>query len=142
MNPIPERIRDFISENNVLTIATILQNIPYCATVFYAYIPEKNLLVFMSDVNTKHIQDTILNNKIAGTIITKNVSISNVRGIQFTGTIYELKEGLLSECKFQYLEHFPLAALHNSILWGIDISFLKLTDNRLGFGKKIIWNKS
>jgi len=26
-------------------------------------------------------------------------------------------------------------------LWVVDLSFLKFTDNRLGFGKKLIWGK-
>ena len=26
-------------------------------------------------------------------------------------------------------------------LWIVDLTFIKMTDNRLGFGKKIIWEK-
>ena len=29
--------------------------------------------------------------------------------------------------------------LMKTTLWVVDLSFLKFTDNRLGFGKKLIW---
>ena len=41
-----------------------------------------------------------------------------------------------------YLKAFPYALLHLETLWIIEPDFYKLTDNRLGFGKKIIWQKT
>lgn len=136
---VPERIADFISENEVMTIATSSENIPYCATVFYVYLPEKNLLAFMSDKDTRHSLEAMANKNVAGTIIAKNVSVSKVQGIQLTGKMFEPLDNLKEECTSRYIWTYPVAALHNSSLWAIELSFLKLTDYRLGFGKKIIW---
>ncbi len=137
---IPNRISDFILENEVMTIATSSQNIPYCATVFYVFLPDKNLMVFMSDIITRHMQDALSNKIIAGTIIAKDVNISNVKGLQFTGNIFKPEPDLKEECTSKYLWAFPMAILHKSSLWTVEFTFLKLTDNHLGFGKKIIWN--
>ena len=38
-----------------------------------------------------------------------------------------------------YLGQFPYAAAVKLELWTIRPDFMKLTDNRLGFGKKIVW---
>jgi uncharacterized protein len=34
---------------------------------------------------------------------------------------------------------FPVAALMDTRLWIVRLTFIKMTDNRLGFGKKLIW---
>ena len=34
---------------------------------------------------------------------------------------------------------FPVAALMDTRLWILKLTHIKMTDNRLGFGKKIIW---
>lgn len=138
---IPGRITDFIAENDVLTIATAGGDIPYCATVFYAFLPEKNLLAFMSDKTTRHMHEALKNENIAGSIIAKNVSLSKVQGLQLTGKLFEPKNALKEECTTKYLWAFPIASLHQSNIWAIEFSFLKLTDYRLGFGKKLIWTK-
>ena len=39
-----------------------------------------------------------------------------------------------------YLKRFPYAALAELTLWAIRPDYMKLTDNTLGFGKKLIWN--
>jgi len=34
-----------------------------------------------------------------------------------------------------------VAMLMDTTLWAVDLTHIKMTDNRLGFGKKIIWEK-
>jgi uncharacterized protein YhbP (UPF0306 family) len=48
---------------------------------------------------------------------------------------------LASKAKSAYLKRFPYAALMNTSLWIVDVSYIKMTDNRMGFGKKLIWEK-
>ena len=38
-----------------------------------------------------------------------------------------------------YLKRFPFAILSNTKLWTIRLIGIKMTDNRLGFGKKLYW---
>ena len=44
--------------------------------------------------------------------------------------------------KKNYFKAFPYALAMNPKLWQIRVDFFKLTDNTLGFGKKIIWQES
>ena len=53
----------------------------------------------------------------------------------------EPKEQLLKKCRKKYLKRFPYAVLMKTQLWIVELTFVKFTDNRLGFGKKIIWEK-
>ncbi len=46
---------------------------------------------------------------------------------------------MLSKARWAYLKRFPLAVLMDTHLWVVKLTFIKMTDNRLGFGKKIVW---
>jgi uncharacterized protein YhbP (UPF0306 family) len=41
-----------------------------------------------------------------------------------------------------YLTRFPFAVLMNASLWIVEIHIIKMTDNRLGFGKKLFWERA
>ena len=45
----------------------------------------------------------------------------------------------LATVKKAYMLRFPYAAAMDLEMWAIAPDYLKLTDNRLGFGKKMIW---
>jgi len=139
---LPEsKITDFIEEHHVLTLATSKENTPYCANCFYVYIKDENLFVFTSDDATKHVQDASLNNCIAGSVVLETSIIGKIQGIQFNGRMY-LPEGELGKiANKKYMRQFPFAKLMDTTLWVIEIDFIKMTDNRFGFGKKRIWKK-
>jgi uncharacterized protein YhbP (UPF0306 family) len=46
---------------------------------------------------------------------------------------------LLARAKSGYLKRFPVAILMDTRLWIVKLTCIKMTDNRLGFGKKIVW---
>jgi uncharacterized protein YhbP (UPF0306 family) len=139
-NPIDERIITYIAEHHVFTLATSNNNKPYTASCFYVYLPELNMFVFTSDTTTKHIADTIEQAYVAGAIALETSIIGKIRGIQFCGFIKKLEEKELKEAKKAYIHKFPIAILAKTTLWGIIPDFIKMTDNRLGFGKKLIWD--
>lgn len=141
MHEIDNRIVKFISKHHVLTLATSKNNIPYCANCFYVYYEEKNVLVFTTDHVTKHAQDATLQNTVAGSIVLETNVVGKIQGVQFQGKMYEPQEELLKKVKARYLKRFPVAMLMKTHLWVVELSFLKFTDNRLGFGKKLIWGK-
>jgi len=121
MNPIDARILKFIDEHHVLTLAVTNQNLPWCASCFYVYLQEKNLFVFTSDPDTKHIRDVIQDNNyhVAGTIALETKITGKIRGIQFSGTMRELKGDELRSGKKAYYEKFPIARLSKLYLWGV-----------------------
>ncbi len=141
MNTPEKRIVDFIEEHHVLTLATSFEEEPWCANCFYVYLLEENSLVFTSDFETKHIQQASHNIYVAGSIVLETKIIGKIKGIQFQGIISEPKGEFLNIVKKTYLKRFPVAMLMETHLWVVDLTLIKMTDNLLGFGKKLIWKK-
>jgi len=142
MNPIDERIFKLISKHHIFTLATAENNMPYCCTCFYAFMREKNLFVFTSEYKTQHIHHFLKQPIVAGSIALETRIIGKIRGLQFTGKMIELKDRELKEARRAYLLKFPYTKpfLKDTPFWGIVPGFYKLTDNRLGFGTKLIWS--
>ena len=138
---IDKRIIDFIKAHHLLSLATTKDNIPYCANCFYVFDEKNNSLIFSSDNKTKHAQDFIANPNVAGSIALETKEVSKIQGVQLLGTILELKEEELKITKKQYLKAFPYARLMKLHLWAIQLTFIKMTHNQLGFGKKLLWEK-
>jgi|TARA_B110001454_G_scaffold77471_1_gene75008 hypothetical protein len=138
---IDKRIIDFIKAHHLLTLATSKDNTPYCANCFYVYDEKKNWLIFSSDTKTRHAQDFIANPNVAGTIALETKEISKIQGVQLLGTILELREEELKIAKTKYLKAFPYAEKMKAQLWAMQLTFIKMTYNKLGFGKKLVWQK-
>jgi uncharacterized protein YhbP (UPF0306 family) len=136
---VDQQIIDFINEHHLLTLATSQNNLPYCCNVFYVYDEVSNQLIFSSDTKTKHANDFIANPNVAGTIALETKEISKIQGVQLLGTIQELKVEELEIAKEQYLKAFPYAKKKELHLWAMQLNFIKMTHNKLGFGKKLIW---
>jgi hypothetical protein len=99
----------------------------------------ENCFVFTSDNDTKHAQDAIKNPSVAGSVVLETKIIGKIQGVQFKGEMKQPEKSSLPEIKKAYLKRFPFAIFANTNLWILKINYLKLTDNRLGFGKKLIW---
>lgn len=136
---IDSRIVKFFRKHHVLTIATSLNGEPWCANCFYVYLDDENSIVFTTDGNTRHGREFIENPRVAGSVVLETLVIGKIRGIQFTGTVTEAEGDLLEKAKKSYLLRFPVAALMNTKLWIVKLDYVKMTDNRFGFGKKLIW---
>lgn len=141
MKPVDQPILSFISDHHVLSLAVSRNHVPWCCSCFYCYLPERNLFVFTSDPDTRHIEDFIAGGEgpVAGTIALETRITGKIRGIQFTGKMRRLTGQELREAKRVYLKNFPIARMTKLHLWGVEPTILKLTDNRLGFGKKLLW---
>lgn len=135
------RIIEFIRKHHVLTMATSVSDRPWCANCFYTYLEEENALVFTSDEETRHLQEALLNRHVAGSIVLETETIGKIQGVQFEGLLIKPEESEKSKFKIAYLKRFPYAIVSNSPIWAIGLTHIKFTDNRLGFGKKLIWKK-
>jgi uncharacterized protein YhbP (UPF0306 family) len=136
---IDSRIIRFFRKHHVLTIATTLENEPWCANCFYVYLPDENLLVFTTGGETRHGKEFAENPLVAGSVVLETMVIGKIRGIQFQGIVSEPVGDLLVLAKRGYLKRFPVAALMDTRLWVVKLTHIKMTDNRFGFGKKIMW---
>lgn len=141
---IEKRVLTFIGEHHIFTLAVSCNNRPWCATCYYVYLEDLNLFVFTSDHDTKHIRDVVEsgNYYASGAIALETRMTGKIRGIQFAGLMRELAGNELKTAKKAYLHAFPVARLAKLHLWGLQPEIIKMTDNRLGFGKKLIWRSN
>lgn len=120
-----------------MTLATQGEVGVYCSNAFYAFDREGVALVFNSDKSTRHGGEIVKNNRVAISIVLETKVIGKLQGVQITGRAVEAS----AEDRKLYISKFPYAALAELSLWRVEIDFIKLTDNTLGFGKKLIWNR-
>ncbi|MCK9639018.1 MAG: pyridoxamine 5'-phosphate oxidase family protein [Prolixibacteraceae bacterium] len=135
------KITTFLKKHHVLTLATVSGGQPWVANCFYAFVEEQMAFVFTSGYETRHIQEVTKNNKVAGNVVLETSIIGKIQGIQFSGTLTKAEGEVLDKASSAYLKRFPFAALMDTTLWILTIDYLKMTDNRLGFGKKLIWER-
>ena len=136
---IDKKVIRFFRKHHVLTVATTVNNEPWCANCFYVYLEEENALVFTTDMDTRHGKEFVMNPLIAGSVVLETMVIGKIRGIQFQGQVSEPEGEMLSKARKAYLKRFPPAILMDTHLWIVRLTHIKMTDNRLGFGKKLIW---
>jgi len=134
-----KRIRSLFRRHHLLSIATVSERGPWCASCFYAWDEENKTLVITTDPATRHGAEFLSNPSVAGTMALETKRVGRIRGAQFTGTITEPQGDDLKRARRLYLNRFPYATLADLHLWTIALNYIKLTDNRMGFGKKIVW---
>lgn len=137
----PEKIAGFIRKHHVLTLATTAGDQPWCSNIFYAYIGASNLFVFASESGTRHGAEATANPCVAGSIVVETRVVGRVQGLQLTGTTRPVSATDGDGPRKAYLRRFPYAAAMTLDLWIFDPVYMKFTDNTLGFGKKLVWEK-
>jgi len=130
-----ERIESFIAQHHVMSLATSSESAVNVCSLFFTYIAKsKNFIVASSD-DTLHIKNILQNKFVAGNILLETKNVAEIQGLQFSGEFISLVDKELEEL---YLKDFPYAKELNPKLWQIKVKHFKLTDNSLGFGKKIV----
>lgn len=139
MNKLSSKISDFIKDHHVLALASVdAQGESSSCSVFYVFDEEEISFVFASDEKTEHMQNISKNERVSGSIHLETKEIGTIRGIQVKAkvSIADAKD------KKAYLKAFPYAIVMKDIqVWKMKVHHLKYTDNRLGFGKKEIWER-
>lgn len=133
-----EKIAAFIAQHHVMSLATTDKESLSVCSLFYAYDKESRSFVVASADETTHVTHTRTNSHIAGNILLETKSVGSIRGVQFWGRFQELQDDKLKKL---YFKTFPYALVLNPKLWSINVSRFKMTDNSLGFGKKILWQE-
>lgn len=136
-----KRMSSFIQEQKNLTFCTAVNNEPYCANCFYAFISEENVLVFKSSDTTQHILNALANNSVAGTIVPDLRKVGEIKGVQFAGEFSAASGDMLARAKTSYYTKNPMALVMKGELWCIRLTSVKFTDNTLGFGSKLSWER-
>ena len=133
-----KNISAFIDEHHVMSLATNGDELSVCS-LFYAFSEKELSFIVASSDDTTHIKHIKQNKNVAGNILLETKAIGKIQGLQFRGEFSLLED---DELKKLYLKNFPHAKVLKPKLWTIKINYFKMTDNRLGFGKKIIWESS
>ena len=133
-----ERIPKFIAKHHVLTLATVGESgEAWVANCFYAYDRRRNLFIFTSDTSTRHGSEMAKNGKVALSVVRETRIVGCVQGLQVVGNARPADD----EAHKVYIKRFPYAVVAPLTLWMVEPELMKLTDNTLGFGKKLIWEK-
>ncbi len=131
-----ERIERFIAKHHLLTLATCADGKPYCCSSFYAYDNQTKSFIIAGDTKTTHIQNVLKNPHVAANIHLETDNIGKIEGLQIEGILTTCEEKRLQTL---YFKTFPYALAMRPTLWLLRPGRFKLTDNTLGFGKKIIY---
>lgn len=137
---VDKRIVAFLQAQTILTLATCINNMPYCSPCFYAYSAEDNLVVFKSAESTLHIEQGLANENVSVGILPNKLVSGKVQGVQMTGKFFRPQNQVLSSIKSVYYKKYPFALAISGDLWAVKPTWIKFTDNTLGVGKKLIWN--
>ena len=135
------RIVRFLKKHHVLTLATCVDNRAHCANLFYAWLEEEQAFVFTSSLDTKHAAAALINSEAAGSVVLETRTVGKLQGVQLRGRMFRPAGEALAKARKRYLKRFPYAAIVDLELWLLEITWAKMTDNTLGFGKKLIWEK-
>ncbi len=134
-----EKIVAFLDKHHVMSLATSSGSELSVCNLFYIFSKEYLSFVVASSEDTLHVKNIMKNSAIAGSVVLETKTLGKIQGSQFRGEFKELEDKALSKL---YFKTFPYALAMNPTLWQIKINYFKLTDNRIGFGKKIIWMES
>ncbi len=134
-----QRVEDFIQKHHVMSLATAADDVLSVCSLFYVYDEDTRSFIVASSEETLHVQQIKKNATIAGNILLETKKVGEIQGLQFSGEFKILKNASLKKL---YYKAFPYALALRPKLWQIEVNYCKLTDNSLGFGKKIILSNS
>src|SRR5665647_668749 len=104
-----KKIVEFLKKHHVLTLATCIELQPWCANCFYAFLEDEAALIFTSGNETRHIQETLKNSIVAGSVVLETSIVNKIQGIQFTGKLEMPEMEMIAKAKYAYLKRFPFA---------------------------------
>ena len=150
MKGIRDRLLNFLQAHRVLTVAVVATDgQPYAASLFY--VVDKDLRFYvLSDPATWHGQALLARADVAGTVQRDQQQWHETQGVQFCGCCRPLDGPARARAWQLYLARFPFLMLENQVLtaalartalWRIEPEWMRLIDNRLGFGHKEEWHR-
>jgi uncharacterized protein len=145
MSPsLPERLRAFLKEHNTMTLATVNEaGQPEAAAVFYAE-TEGFSFYFLAERTSRHGRNLERRPEAAATIHADGQQWATIQGLQVEGLCRQVPPGERPKALAVYAAKFPFV-ISQPELWArlgavdfylLQPHWLRLIDNRLGFGHK------
>lgn len=139
---IEKKIIEFISKQTCGNLCCVAENgSPYCFSFFYSFDEQEMILYYKSSDDTKHSKILYKNQTAAGTILPDKLNFLAIKGIQFEGQVLEPRHPDAKNASSHYHKKHPMALAMPGDIWAIRINRIKFTDNSLGFGKKLLWER-
>lgn len=95
----------------------------------------------MTEPDTRHGELMLQNPQVAGTVNGQPRTVMLIKGVQYHGRVRRLDEVSEQVARAAYQKRFPVSRKVSAPLWEIELDEMKMTDNSLGFGKKIAWQR-
>ncbi|CAQ86092.1 MULTISPECIES: YhbP family protein [Photorhabdus] len=134
-------IRQYLARQHVLTLCTVADDDIWCASCFYIFDVDNVAFLFMTESHTRHGRMMQINPQVAGTVAGQIRNIAQIKGIQFKGEVIRLEGEKDKVARVRYCRRFPVAMAAETPIWQLNLREIKMTDNTLGFGKKIYWQR-
>lgn len=135
-------ITHFIGKQHVLTLCAGNGLDMWCANCFYVFDAEQMALWLMTETHTRHGELMLQNARVAGTIAPKPKTIALIRGVQYRAEAVMLSGDEEALARARYCKRFPIAKVMKAPVWQLNLQEVKMTDNTLGFGKKLHWTRA
>lgn len=137
-----KKITDFISKQTCGNLCCVAEDgSPYCFSFFYSFDEQGMMLYYKSSDETKHSEILYKNQNTAGTILPDKLNFLAIKGIQFEGEVLGPKHPEAKNASSHYHKKHPMALAMPGDIWSIRLNRIKFTDNSLGFGKKLLWER-
>ncbi|PVZ89016.1 hypothetical protein C9426_05810 [Serratia sp. S1B] len=137
-----QHIIRFLNRQHLLTLCAGNGLDMWCANCFYVFDAPRMALWLMTEPHTRHGTLMQQHRYVVGTIAPQPKSIALIKGVQYAGEITLLQGDEARQASAQYCKRFPVARVMNTPVWQITLQEVKMTDNTLGFGKKMYWQRA
>ena len=114
---------------------------PYCFSCYYVFNKENSLFYFKSSMDAYHSALIANNPIVAGTILPDKLNKLITRGIQLQGEVLQQFHPMAKDAYMRYHKKHPMALAIKGEVFTILIDYIKMTDSKLGFGKKLNWKR-
>lgn len=131
----------YLKKQHVLSLCCHAGDDLWCANCFYVFDEARMAFWLMTEVDTRHGALLQANPQVAGTVNGQPKTVLLIKGVQYRGTITRLDGEMEAQARRRYQKRFPVARKVSAPLWEIRLEEVKMTDNALGFGKKISWRR-
>jgi len=131
----------YLKKQHVLSLCCGTAENLWCANCFYVFDATQAVFWLMTEPDTRHGELMQQQSVVAGTINGQPKSVLLIKGVQYRGQISQLTGEREALARAAYCKRFPVAKKVSAPLWEIRLDELKMTDNALGFGKKLRWQR-
>ena len=137
-----ERIISFITGQTCASMACANEEGRLCSfSCFYSFDSGNGLLHYKSSRDTRHSLCIAKRPAVAGTILPDKLNRLQIKGVQFEGRILAFDDPLCKQAASHFYKKHPVALSMPGDVWTVQLDFIKFTDNTLGFGKKLSWQR-